>query len=65
MNLCYGGVARGSATQTGSGRPCARWRPLGGGVYGFARGRLMGHRLDFPRENVARIGWIAMPRIAA
>jgi hypothetical protein len=40
-------------------------RPLGGGVYGFARGRLMGHRLDFPRENVARIGWIVMPRVAA
>jgi hypothetical protein len=40
-------------------------RPLGGGVYGFARGRLMGHRLDFPREGIARIGWIAMPRIAA
>jgi CubicO group peptidase (beta-lactamase class C family) len=40
-------------------------RPLGGGVYGFARGRLMGHRLDFPRDGVARIGWIAMLRTAA
>jgi CubicO group peptidase (beta-lactamase class C family) len=38
-------------------------RPLGCGVYGFARGRLMSHRLDFPRAGVARIGWIAMPRV--
>jgi CubicO group peptidase (beta-lactamase class C family) len=40
-------------------------RPLGDGVYGYARGRLMSHRLDFPREGVARIGWLAMPRVAA
>jgi CubicO group peptidase (beta-lactamase class C family) len=34
---------------------------LGDGVYGFAGGLLMGHRLDFPRESVARIGWTALP----
>jgi len=34
---------------------------LGGGVYGFAGGLLMGHRLDFPREGVARVGWTALP----
>jgi CubicO group peptidase (beta-lactamase class C family) len=38
-------------------------RPLGDGVYGYARGRLMSHRLDFPRAGVARIGWLAMPRV--
>ena len=36
--------------------------PLGGGVYGFAGGVLMSHRLDFPRPGVARIGWTAMLR---
>jgi CubicO group peptidase (beta-lactamase class C family) len=35
---------------------------LGGGVYGFAGGLLMGHRVDFPREGVARVGWTALPR---
>jgi CubicO group peptidase (beta-lactamase class C family) len=35
--------------------------PLGGHVYGFAGGLLMTHRLDFPREGVARIGWTALP----
>jgi hypothetical protein len=34
---------------------------LGGGVYGFAGGLLMGHRLDFPRRGVARVGWTALP----
>ena len=34
---------------------------LGGGVYGFAGGLLMGHRLDFPRNGVARVGWTALP----
>ena len=34
---------------------------LGGGIYGFAGGLLMGHRLDFPRHGVARIGWTALP----
>jgi hypothetical protein len=35
------------------------------GVYGFARGVLMGHRIDFPRAGVARVGWTAMPRVEA
>jgi len=34
---------------------------LGGGVYGFAGGLLMGHRVDFPRTGVARVGWTALP----
>jgi CubicO group peptidase (beta-lactamase class C family) len=34
---------------------------LGGGVYGFAGGLLMGHRVDFPRAGVARVGWTALP----
>jgi CubicO group peptidase (beta-lactamase class C family) len=38
--------------------------PVGPGVYGFAGGLLMGHRLDFPRPDVARIGWVALPRAA-
>jgi CubicO group peptidase (beta-lactamase class C family) len=37
--------------------------PLGGDVYGFSGGLLMGHRLDFPRPGIARIGWVAMPRV--
>ena len=37
-------------------------RALGGGVFGFARGVLLSHRLDFPRAGVARIGWVALPR---
>ena len=36
--------------------------PLGGGVYGFAGGLLMSHRIDFPRPDVARVGWVALPR---
>jgi CubicO group peptidase (beta-lactamase class C family) len=39
--------------------------PLGGGVYGFARGLLMSHRVDFPRPDVARVGWVALPRAAS
>lgn len=35
--------------------------PLGGDVYGFAGGFLMSHRLDFPRDGVARVGWTALP----
>jgi CubicO group peptidase (beta-lactamase class C family) len=35
---------------------------LGGGVYGFAGGYLLAHRLDFPRPGIARVGWIALPR---
>ena len=34
---------------------------LGGGVYGLAGGVLMSHRLDFPRDGVARVGWTALP----
>src|SRR5712691_10142282 len=37
-------------------------RAIGDGVYGFACGTLMGHRLDFPRPGIARIGWVALPR---
>jgi CubicO group peptidase (beta-lactamase class C family) len=37
-------------------------RPLGGGVYGYAGGGLMSHRIDFPRAGIGRIGWLAMPR---
>jgi CubicO group peptidase (beta-lactamase class C family) len=35
--------------------------PLGSGVYGFAGGLLMSHRIDFPREGIARVGWTALP----
>jgi CubicO group peptidase (beta-lactamase class C family) len=38
-------------------------RALGGGVFGFARGVLMSHRLDFPRAGFARIGWVVLPRV--
>jgi CubicO group peptidase (beta-lactamase class C family) len=37
-------------------------RPIGHGVYGFAHGTLMSHRLDFPRPGLARIGWVVLPR---
>lgn len=37
-------------------------QPLGGGVYGFAGGLLMSHRLDFPQPGLARVGWVALPR---
>jgi CubicO group peptidase (beta-lactamase class C family) len=39
-------------------------RPLGDEVYGFAGGLLMSHRIDFPRRDVARVGWVALPRSA-
>jgi CubicO group peptidase (beta-lactamase class C family) len=42
-------------------RPAYGVDPLGRGVFGFAGGLLMSHRLDFPRESVARIGWTALP----
>jgi CubicO group peptidase (beta-lactamase class C family) len=42
--------------------PRLRARPIGGGVYGYAGGGLMSHRVDFPRAGVGRIGWLAMPR---
>jgi CubicO group peptidase (beta-lactamase class C family) len=38
-------------------------RPIGGDVYGFAHGTLMSHRLDFPRPDLARIGWVVQPRV--
>ena len=38
-------------------------RPIGGGVFGFAGGVLQSHRLDFPRADVARVGWLALPRV--
>lgn len=44
-------------------RPAHGIDPLGGGVYGLAGGLLMSHRLDFPRRGVARIGWVALPRV--
>jgi CubicO group peptidase (beta-lactamase class C family) len=43
-------------------RPPFPAEALGGGVYGFAGGLLMSHRLDFPRPGVARVGWVALPR---
>jgi CubicO group peptidase (beta-lactamase class C family) len=42
--------------------PRLRAKPIGGGVYGYAGGGLMSHRLDFPRPGIARIGWLALPR---
>jgi CubicO group peptidase (beta-lactamase class C family) len=42
-------------------RPRLRARPIGGGIYGYAGGGLLSHRLDFPRAGVGRIGWLAMP----
>jgi len=39
-----------------------RVSPVMDGVVGFARGVLMGHRIDFPRDGVARVGWTALPR---
>jgi hypothetical protein len=39
-------------------------RPLEEGVFGFAGGVLQSHRLDFPSDDVARVGWLALPRIA-
>jgi CubicO group peptidase (beta-lactamase class C family) len=45
-------------------RPKYAVEALGGGVYGFAGGLLMGHRVDFPRDGVARVGWTALPAAA-
>jgi CubicO group peptidase (beta-lactamase class C family) len=42
-------------------RPGYAVDPLGGTVYGFAGGLLMSHRIDFPRDGVARVGWTALP----
>ena len=41
--------------------PRLQAKPLGGGVYGYAGGGLMSHRLDFPRAGIGRIGWLALP----
>jgi len=49
-------------TGTRIARPQYRLDALGGDVYGFGGGLLMGHRADFPRPGVARIGWVALPR---
>jgi CubicO group peptidase (beta-lactamase class C family) len=46
-------------------RPRYAVEPLGGKVYGFAGGLLMSHRVDFPRPGVARVGWVALPRVGA
>jgi CubicO group peptidase (beta-lactamase class C family) len=45
--------------------PRLQAQPLGGGVYGFAGGGLMSHRVDFPRAGIARIGWLALSRTGA
>jgi CubicO group peptidase (beta-lactamase class C family) len=45
-------------------RPPYPVEPVAPGVYGFAGGLLMGHRVDFPRPDVGRIGWVALPRAA-
>jgi hypothetical protein len=52
-------------TRTRIERPVYGLDALGGGVYGFGGGLLMGHRADFPRPGVARIGWTALPRADA
>jgi CubicO group peptidase (beta-lactamase class C family) len=44
-------------------RPPYNVEPLGGEVYGAAGGLLMSHRVDFPRPGVARVGWVALPRV--
>jgi CubicO group peptidase (beta-lactamase class C family) len=44
-------------------RPPYLVEPLGGDVYGIAGGLLQSHRVDFPRPGVARIGWVALPRL--
>jgi CubicO group peptidase (beta-lactamase class C family) len=44
-------------------RPPYLVEPLGGDVYGIAGGLLQSHRVDFPRPGVARVGWVALPRV--
>lgn len=44
-------------------RPPYLVEPLGGDVYGIAGGLLQSHRVDFPRPGVARVGWVALPKI--
>ena len=43
-------------------RPRFPAEPFGDGVYAFAGGVLMSHRLDFPQPGYARIGWVVLPR---
>jgi CubicO group peptidase (beta-lactamase class C family) len=43
-------------------RPRFPAEPFAGGVYAFAGGVLMSHRLDFPLPDSARIGWVVLPR---
>ena len=43
-------------------RPRFPAEPFADGVYAYAGGVLMSHRLDFPRPDCARIGWVALPR---
>ena len=38
-------------------------QPLGGGIYGIGGGHLMSHRLDFPRPEIARVGWVALGKL--
>jgi len=42
--------------------PRLRASELGSGVFGYAGGGLMSHRLDFPRPGFGRIGWLVMPQ---
>src|SRR3954452_10699620 len=51
-------------TRTRIARPAYGLDALGGGVYGFAGGLLMGHRVASPRAGIARIGWNALPLAA-
>jgi CubicO group peptidase (beta-lactamase class C family) len=44
-------------------QPRVRARELGAGVFGYAGGPLMSHRLDFPRPGLGRIGWLVLPRV--
>jgi CubicO group peptidase (beta-lactamase class C family) len=46
-------------------RPPYVVEPLGGSVYGIAGGLLQSHRIDFPRPGVARVGWVALPRVGS
>ena len=43
--------------------PRLRASELGSGVFGYAGGGLMSHRLDFPRPGFGRIGWLVMPQV--
>ncbi|MBX5474702.1 MAG: hypothetical protein IRZ20_06765, partial [Thermoleophilia bacterium] len=56
-------VERDPVTGTRIARSAVAAEPLGDGVYGLAGGLLMSHRVDFPRPGVARVGWVALPRV--